>query len=63
MAALFAPSPYLRVICGLESFREFVKPGALLSPAGGLHLGAFAVFGALVGREVALAVPDTILIH
>jgi len=32
----------------------------LLPPASGLHLGFFPLFGALVGGEVALALPDTI---
>ena len=34
----------------------------VLAPAGGLHLGAFAFFGALVCGEVALALPYTITI-
>jgi hypothetical protein len=52
--AQVAPSSNLRADCGTETFREIVKLGATLSPAGGLHLGAFALFGAFVGGEVAL---------
>jgi len=30
---------------GIEKFQEIVTLEAMLSPAGGLHLGTFALFG------------------
>ena len=57
----------IALIPGVDTMPTIVQNWQLLvdslPPAGGLHLGAFAVLGALVGGEVALPLPYTIPMH